>query len=121
MPRITAHSKERLIQRDENVNTVAEAKRTIKQAWTSGQTVGNFQRYPRFFSYLTNKRDQSNTCSIRVYHGNIYIWRGRNRSLVTAHPIPDRYIEEMRMIDEGGESNGRESAEIGRASCRERV
>jgi protoheme ferro-lyase len=100
MSRITQHSKERIVQRDAGVATKAEAKKIGKRAFTSGQTINEFYKYPKFFNYLKNKKGQSNDCSIRVYRDNIYIWRGKAKSLVTAHPIPDRYIEEMREIDE---------------------
>lgn len=99
MPRITHHSKERIIQRNETVDTVQDAKRIAKIAWRSGKERGYFTKYPKFFSYLANKQSQSNTCSIRIYQGHIYIWRGKNRSLVTSHPIPERYLEEMAEID----------------------
>ncbi len=100
MARITKHSKERIVQRTEGVDTFAEAKRMAKQARISGKTINHFQKYPKFFSYLQNKRSQTNDCSVRVYQGNIYIWRGKTKSLVTAHPIPDRYIKEMEAIKE---------------------
>ena len=99
MPRITRHSKERLIQRNDWIDNYATAKRVAKAAWDSGKTIGQYQIYPKFFSYLSNKKSQSNTCSIRVYQNNIYIWRGKNRSLVTSHPIPNRYIEEITLIN----------------------
>lgn len=99
MSAITKHSKERIIERTEGINTFAEAKKLAKQAKTSGKTINYFHNYPRFFSYLQNKRHQTNDCSIRVYRGCIYIWRGKNKSLVTAHKIPDRYIEEMKNVD----------------------
>ena len=92
--KITKHSKERIIQRTEGVETKAEAKKLAKQARRSGQTLNDFQRFPNFFRYLQNKKNQTNSCAIRVYRGNIYIWRGKD-ILVTAHPIPDRYIKEM--------------------------
>ncbi len=94
MAKITRHSKERIVERTEGISNFAEAKKLAKQAKISGKTINDFQKYPKFFAYLQNKRDQTNSCSIRVYKGNIYIWRGKNR-LITAHPIPDRYIEEM--------------------------
>ncbi len=93
--KITKHSKKRIVERDEEVNTFAEAERAAKIAWRSGKTINNFQKYPEFFSYLRNKRDQSTTCSIRVYRGNIYIYRGSNKTLLTAYPIPDRFMEEL--------------------------
>lgn len=99
MASITKHSKERIVERTAGVTTFAEAKRLAKQAKTSGKTINYYQNYPRFFSYLQNKRNQTNDCSIRIYRGCIYIWRGKNKTLVTAHPIPDRYIEEMAQID----------------------
>jgi protoheme ferro-lyase len=100
MANITRHSKERIVERTD-VTSFAEAKRLAKQAKTSGKTINAFVKYPRFFSYLQNKRHQTNDCSIRVYQGCIYIWRGKSKSLVTAHTIPDRYIKEMEEIDNG--------------------
>ena len=99
MPRVTRHSKERLVQRNETIDNYAVAKRVAKIAWHSGRTIGEYNAYPKFFSYLTNKRNQSNTCSIRIYQDNIFIWRGSHRNLVTSHPIPDRYKEEMELVD----------------------
>lgn len=99
MASITKHSKERIIERTEGVTTFAEAKRLAKQAKISGKTINYYQNYPKFFSYLQNKRNQTNDCSIRIYRGCIYIWRGKTKTLVTAHPIPSRYIEEMEDID----------------------
>lgn len=98
---ITKHSKQRIVERTDGVNTFAEAKRLAKQARISGKTLNNFQKYPKFFSYLQNKKNQTNDCSIRIYRGCIYIWRGKTKTLVTAHPIPDRYIEEMEVVDNG--------------------
>ena len=97
--RITRHSAQRLIERDDSVDTTLQAKRTAKIARVSGKTIGCYQRYPKFFSYLQNKKGQTNTCSIRIYQDNIYIWRGKSHSLVTAHPIPERYKAEMEEID----------------------
>lgn len=97
---ITYHSKQRITERTEGCENFAEAKRLAKQAKRSGDTINMYQRYPRFFEYLKAKKAQTNSCSIRVYKGNIYIWRGKN-ILVTAHPIPDRYIAEMEEIDHG--------------------
>lgn len=95
MPSISKHSKERIVQRIGDITTFAEAKRLAKQARVSGKTINYFQKYEKFFSYLQNKRNQTNDCSVRVYRGYIYIWRGKNKTLVTVHPIPTRYIEEM--------------------------
>lgn len=97
---ITRHSKERIIERNEDITNFAEAKKIAKIARRSGDTINNYQRYPKFFSYLQNKKNQTNDCAIRIYKGCIYIWRGKTKSLVTAHPIPDRYIEEMAEIDQ---------------------
>lgn len=99
MPRLTRHSKERIVERNNSITNIADAKRLAKIAWRSGKERGAFSKYPKFFSYLANKQSQSNTCSIRIYQDNIYIWRGKNRSLVTSHPIPDRYLEEMDEIN----------------------
>lgn len=99
MATITKHSKERIMERTDGVGNFADAKRLAKQARVSGKTINYYSKYPKFFSYLKNKRDQTNDCSIRIYRGCIYIWRGKNKTLVTAHPIPDRYVEEMNVID----------------------
>lgn len=97
MGRVTQHSKQRIIERTIGVRNFSEAKRIGKQAYISGKTLNNYQRYPKFFSYLQNKVGQTNTCSVRIYRGNIYIWKGKgkHKKLITAHPIPDRYIKEM--------------------------
>jgi hypothetical protein len=92
---ITQHSKERIIERTEGVSSFVEAKRIAKQAWLYGNTINYYQSYDKFFSYLQNKKSQTNSCSVRVYKGNIYVWRGKKRKLMTAHPIPKRYIKEM--------------------------
>ena len=99
MATITRHSKQRIIERTDGIDTFAEAKRLAKQAKTSGKTLNNFQRYPKFFSYLQGKKNQTNDCLIRIYRGNIYIWKGKHRTLVTAHPIPDRFIKEIEEVD----------------------
>ncbi len=101
--KITKHSKERIVERTEGCNSFAEAKKLAKQAKRCGQTLNDFQRYPRFFSYLQAKKNQTNTCSVRIYRGNIYIWRGKD-TLVTAHPIAERYIKEMEEIDKNERS-----------------
>ena len=95
---ITRHSKERIMQRTDGVRNFAEAKKLAKQAKISGKTLNYYQKCPKFFSYLQNKKNQTNDCSIRVYRGCIYIWRGKNKTLVTAHPIPDRYNDEIKSM-----------------------
>ena len=98
---LSNHSKERSIERVEGIETVADAKRCAKQAYLYGKTLNNFISYPRFFSYLQNKKNQTRTCSIRIFKDNIYIWRGKgtNKTLITVHPIPDRYKQEMEVIN----------------------
>lgn len=96
---ISRHSKQRIVERNEGVNTFSEAKRLAKQARVSGKTLNNFQKYPKFFHYLQGKKNQTNDCFIRIYRGNIYIWRGKHKTLVTAHPIPDRFIKEIEEVD----------------------
>lgn len=95
---ITWHSKNRIKERTEGCNSLAEAKRLAKQAKQSGDTINMYQRYPKFAAYLRRKKAQTNSCSIRIYRGNIYIWRG-NGILMTAHPIPQKYLDEMKEID----------------------
>lgn len=97
--KMTRHSKERSIQRIAGCTSKAEAKKLAIVAKRSGKTINYYQRYEKFFSYLQNKKNQTNTCSIRIYRDNIYIWRGK-KTLVTVHPIPDRYIKEMEAANE---------------------
>lgn len=92
---ITKHSKQRIVERDNGVNSIAEAKKVAKQAFTAGKTITYYNKCPKFQEYLRRKKSQASDCSVRVYRGNIYIWRGRKRTLVTAHPIPDRFHKEL--------------------------
>lgn len=97
--RTSYHARARIVQRDEGVDCHAAAKKVAKIAFRSGSTINNFQRYPKFFRYLSDRRDESNTCRVRVYRGNIYIWKGNTRTLITCHPIPDRFVQEMKEVD----------------------
>lgn len=100
--RISFHAKKRLVQRDNNANCHTDAKKLAKIAFNSGDTINAYQKYPQFFAYLTRRRNESATCRIRIYHGNIYIWKGSKKTLVTAHPIPERFKEEIRSYEEKG-------------------
>lgn len=97
--RTSHHARARIVQRDEETECSAEAKKVAKVAFRSGDTINQFHRYPKFFQYLISRRDESNTCRIRIYRGNIYIWKGNTKTLITCHPIPDRFIQEMEEID----------------------
>lgn len=98
--RMTQHSKARIVERDNGVNSVAEAKRVAKQAFTAGKTLNHFQRCPTFYYYLQRKRNQTHDCSVRVYRDNIYIWKGKKKSLITMFPIPDRFHKELEALDQ---------------------
>ena len=89
MPRLSKHSKIRLVERDKDINFFREAKRAAATAYRSGKPIGDFQ-------------NQTNTCTIRIFHNIIYIWRGKTKTLVTAHCIPERYLQEMEEIDNAG-------------------
>lgn len=93
--RISNHSKKRIIERTEDVNFIAEAKKIAKQAFLSGKTINDYQKYQDFYNYLRAKKSQANNCTIRVYKNNIFIWRGKNKTLVTAYPIPKIYVKMM--------------------------
>lgn len=96
MKNITKHSKERIVERVEGVNATLDAKKVAKQAWISGKTINHFQTNPAFCNYLRRKRNQTNNCTVRVYRDNIFIWKGKkNHHLVTAHPIPERFMREV--------------------------
>lgn len=70
-----------------------------KQAWTSGKTISYFCSYPDFCNYLRSKQGLSKTSSIRVYRGNVFIWRGKSKTLVTAFPIPEKYIGRLEELE----------------------
>lgn len=93
--RTSYHARARIVERDSTANCHNDAKRLAKIAFKSGDTINNYQQYPKFFSYLSRRRNESATCRIRIYNGNIYIWKGNKKTLITAHPIPDRFIREM--------------------------
>lgn len=93
--RITRHGKTRLVQRVEDCNNFDEAKRLAKIAKVSGLTINHFQSYPKFFSYLQRKNNKTNSQIVKVYKGQIFIWKGKNKTFVTAYPIPYRFIKEM--------------------------
>lgn len=97
--RTSHHARKRIVERDEIANNHCDAKKLAKIAFNSGYTINHYQRYPSFFAYLSNRKRESTTCRIRVYRGNIYIWKGSNKTLVTAHPIPDRFIKEMEEVN----------------------
>lgn len=97
--RTSYHARARIVQRDESANCHNDAKRLAKIAFNSGDTIDRYQKYPLFFSYLSRRRGESATCRVRIYRGNIYIWKGAKKTLVTAHPIPDRFVKEMEEKD----------------------
>lgn len=90
---ITKHSKERMVERMDEVINFTDAKKMAKIARVSGKTINQFQKYPQFYSYLQNKKS-TNTCSIRVYRNKIFIWKGK-KALITVYGIPEMYIKEM--------------------------
>lgn len=93
--RTSYHARARIVQRDESANSHCDAKRLAKIAFKSGDTIDRYQKYPLFFAYLSKRRNESQTCRVRIYRGNIYIWKGSNKTLITAHPIPNRFLKEM--------------------------
>lgn len=92
---ISNHGKKRIVERVNNVNSISEAKKNAKIAFHSGKTISYYQSKPNFYEYLRARKHKSNSCTIRVYNGNIYIWRGKHKTLVTAHKIPERFLEEL--------------------------
>lgn len=94
--RLSTHSKRRIVERDSLTSSVAEAKKVAKIAYNAGKSIGAFCGYPKFFEYLQKKKEQTCNCQIRVYRDNIYIWKGSKHTLVTAHPIPDRFRSELK-------------------------
>lgn len=96
--RTSYHARARIVERDSAANCHNDAKRLAKIAFKSGDTINSYQQYPKFFSYLSSRRNESATCRVRIYNGNIYIWKGSKKTLITAHPIPDRFIREMETV-----------------------
>lgn len=92
---LSRHSKERSVERVGNVNCFAEAKRNAKIAYRAGKTISYYDSKPQFSAYLQSRKRTSNSSTIRVYKGNIYIWRGKHKTLTTVLPIPERFIEEL--------------------------
>lgn len=98
--RITKHAKERIIERNELVNSVAMAERNAKIAFRSGITIGRVDKLsPELASYMRNKKHRNGSNStIRIYQNNVYVWRGDNHRLVTAHPVPEYLKEEAAKV-----------------------
>ena len=92
---LSRHSKERSVERVENVNCFAEAKRDAKIAYRAGKPISYYDSKLQFSAYLQSRKRTSNSSTIRVYKGNIYIWRGKHKTLTTVLPIPERFIEEL--------------------------
>ena len=110
---MTRHSKKRLCQRSPEINTFADSRRYAIQAWRSGLTIGDFCKYPDFMDYLRRiKKKTSNTASIRVYRGLIYIWRGERSTLVTAYKIPYRFAIQLAGEEEVTEEENVEEDEV---------
>lgn len=97
--RTSYHARARIVQRDKLANSHNDAKKLAKIAFNSGDTINKFEKYPKFFSYLNSRKEESQTCRVRVYRGNIYIWKGKNKTLITTHPIPDRFLKEMEVVN----------------------
>ena len=92
---LSRHGKERSVERVEYVNCFAEAKRNAKIAYRAGKTISYYNSKPQFSAYLQARKRTSNNSTVRVYKGNIYIWRGKHKTLTTVLPIPGRFIEEL--------------------------
>ena len=92
---LSKHSKERSVERLEHVNCFAEAKRNAKIAYRAGKTISYYSSKPQFSAYLQARKRTTNSSTIRVYKGNIYIWRGKHKTLTTVLPIPERFLEEL--------------------------
>lgn len=92
---LSKHSKERSVERVEHVNCFAEAKRNAKIAYRAGKTISYYDSKPQFSAYLQSRKRTSNSSTIRVYKGNIYIWRGKHKTLTTVLPIPERFFDEL--------------------------
>ena len=99
--KITKHGMERLLERDEELSNRHLAKRKATIAFHSGLTISKLEKdYPKIAEYMEVKRGRANrrNSSIRLYQGNLYIFRGRNKKLVTMYKIPEFLEEEMNRL-----------------------
>lgn len=92
---LSRHGKERSVERVERVNCFAEAKRNAKIAYRAGKTISYYDSKPQFSAYLQARKRTSNNSTVRVYKNNIYIWRGKHKTLTTVLSIPERFFEEL--------------------------
>lgn len=92
---LSKHSKERSVERIGHVNCFTEAKRNAKIAYRSGNPISHYDSKPQFSAYLQSRKRTTNNSTVRVYKGNIYIWRGKHKTLTTVLSIPERFFEEL--------------------------
>ena len=95
--RITKHGMERLLERDEELTTRRLAKRKANIAFHSGLTIGKLQKdYPKIAEYMASKKTGNNrVVSVRLYEDRLYIFRGRNKRLITTYKMPQFLREEL--------------------------
>lgn len=100
--RITKHGMDRLIERDDEINSKRLAKRKAKIAFRSGLTIGELQRdYPGIAKYMASKKTGSNrVSSVRLYEDRLYIFRGREKRLITTYRMPQFLEGEMKKLYE---------------------
>lgn len=86
--RLSKHGLNRIVERDGSTNYIAEARRKAKIAYQKGRTIGYYNgKDPEFGAYLKTLM-RTNTTRIRVYEDLIYIFKGEQKTFVTAHKFP---------------------------------
>ena len=99
---ITQHAKQRIVQRDDSVNTIAVAKRNAKIAYNSGYKIHELAGYcPHITAWMRRKKGQNgNDAKVRLYQNNLYIWRGKKKRLVTVLPLCENFQRELNEFNE---------------------
>lgn len=98
--RITKHGMERLLERDDELTNRRLAKRKATIAFHSGLTIGKLEKdYPKIANYMASKKTgNARVVSVRLYEDRLYIFKGRNKRLITTYKIPQFLEEEMNKL-----------------------
>ena len=84
--KISHHAKQRASERLD-VNRKFERDKLFKRALRYGHPISEFAG--DFENYLSGKKRARNT-GVKVYDGNVYIYR--NQTVITVFPVPEKYL-----------------------------
>lgn len=98
---ITKHAKERLVERNDSVNSFKMAERNAKIAFRSGYKIHQLARdFPRIAQWMQNKKDQNGgAAKVRLYQNNLYIWRSKANRLITVIPLCEDFQKELEKLN----------------------